>query len=69
MTGSCKAIAPPSSDGCRFTAPAVEGFGEPIRFGRNVGCWHKADIDRDASECPLSGVKQTFRNRLADVRF
>jgi hypothetical protein len=27
----------------------------------HVRCWQKADIDWDASQCPLSGVKQTFR--------
>src|SRR5688572_10088769 len=31
--------------------------------------WHKADIDRDSSECPLSGSNQTFRDRLATVPF
>jgi hypothetical protein len=31
--------------------------------------WHKADIDGDGPDCPLSGAKQTFRKKAADVRF
>ena len=31
----------------------------PCQHGA-VHTWHKADIARDALECPLSGAKQTF---------
>ena len=42
-----------------------------LLFGscRKVSFWHKTDIEGAASECPLSGAKQTFRTELADVRF
>ena len=31
--------------------------------------WHKADIDRVPSGCPLSGAKQTSCAGLTDFRF